>query len=109
MGAILCDRHVLQERPPSPVPTCVSLKSDQSHERRINFQNEDGTNGSRQVHETDSCQGYARKGVLGSQQMVNLECHNQIFGRETKSLFINTLSLYEIPTLPFQLHLNKNS
>ncbi|XP_042566508.1 NLR family CARD domain-containing protein 3-like isoform X1 [Clupea harengus] len=40
-------RHVRQERPPSPVPTCVSMKSDQSHERRINFQNEDGTNGSR--------------------------------------------------------------
>ncbi|XP_042566646.1 NLR family CARD domain-containing protein 3-like [Clupea harengus] len=40
-------RHVRQERPPSPVPTCVSMKSDQSHERRINFQKEDGTNASR--------------------------------------------------------------
>src|SRR4029434_2307503 len=61
MGAILCDRHVHQERPPSPVPTCVSMKSDQSHERRINFQNEDGTNASRQVRKTDTCKGYARK------------------------------------------------
>ena len=58
MGAILCDRLV-QERPPSPVPTCVSMKSDHSEDRFINFQNEDGTNASRQVHETYSCQGYA--------------------------------------------------
>src|SRR4029434_10815170 len=55
MGAILCDRHVRQERPPSPVPTCVSMKSDRSNDRRINFQTKDGTNGSRQVHDTDSC------------------------------------------------------
>ena len=82
----MCDRHVRQERPPSPVPTCVSMKSDHSEDRRINFQNEDGTNASRQVHETDSCQGYARKGMLGSQQIVNLECHNQIFGQETNNL-----------------------
>ena len=65
MGAILCDR------PPSPVPTCVSMKSDRSNDRPINFQNEDGLNGSRQVHETDSCKGYARKGMLGRQQIVN--------------------------------------
>ena len=91
MGAILCDRHVRQERPPSPVPTCVSMKSDLSEGRHINFQKEDGTDASRQVHETDSCQGYAMKGVLGSQQIVNLECHNQIFGQETNNLSINTL------------------
>ena len=96
MGAILCDRHVRQERPPSPAPTCVSMKSNQSNVDPINFQKEDGLNGSRQVHETDSSQGYARKGMLGSQQIVNLECHNQIFGQETKSLCINTLSLYFI-------------
>ncbi|XP_042566509.1 NLR family CARD domain-containing protein 3-like isoform X2 [Clupea harengus] len=40
-------RHVLQERPPSPAPTCVSMKSDWSEGRHINFQNEDGTNASR--------------------------------------------------------------
>ncbi|XP_042560748.1 protein NLRC3-like [Clupea harengus] len=40
-------RHVRQERPPSPVPTCVSMKSDRSKEYGINFQNEDGTNASR--------------------------------------------------------------
>ena len=91
MGAILCDRHVRQERPPSPVPTCVSMKSDQSKEHGINFQNEDVPDASRQVHETDSCQGYARKGMLGSQQIVNLECHNQICGQEREKLFMNTL------------------
>ncbi|XP_042566510.1 NLR family CARD domain-containing protein 3-like isoform X3 [Clupea harengus] len=40
-------RHVRRERPPSPVPTCVSMKSDHSEDRFINFQNEDGTNASR--------------------------------------------------------------
>src|SRR4029434_8363876 len=90
MGAILCDRQVCRERPPSPVPTFVSMKSDQSEHRHINFQKEDGTDASRQVHETDSCQGYARKGMLGSQQIVNLECHNQIFGQETKKLVENS-------------------
>ena len=91
MGAILCDRHVHQERPPSPVPTCVSMKSDHSKGNPIKFQNEDVPDASRQVHETDSCQGYARKGMLGSQQTVNLECHNQLFGQETNNLSINTL------------------
>ena len=90
MGAILCDRYVRQERPPSPVPTCVSMKSDRSKDDANNFQNEDGTNASRQVRETDSCQGYARKGMLGSQQIVNLKCHNQIFGQETKKLVDNS-------------------
>ena len=59
MGAILCDRHVRQERPPSPVPTCVSMKSDRSKDHPIDFQNEDVAEASRQVHETVSCQGYA--------------------------------------------------
>ena len=91
MGAILCDRHVRQERPPSSAPTCVSMKSDQSKDDLINFQNEDVPHGSRQVHETDSCQWYSRKGMLGSQQIVNLECHNQIFGQEKNNLSIYTL------------------
>ena len=73
MVDILCDRHVRRERPPSPVPTCVSMKSDHSIDRRIGFQNEDVPDASRQVHETDSCQGYDRKGLLGSQQIVKLE------------------------------------
>ena len=90
MGAILCDRHVRQERPPSPVPTCVSMKSDHSNDRPINFQKEDGPDGSRQVHETDSCQGYDRKVMLGNEQIVKLECHNQIFGQEI-IFFMNTL------------------
>ncbi|XP_042566649.1 NLR family CARD domain-containing protein 3-like [Clupea harengus] len=40
-------RHVRQERPPSPAPTCVSMKSDRSKDDTVNFQNEDGTNASR--------------------------------------------------------------
>ena len=43
MGDILCDRHVRQKRPPSPVPTCVSMKSDRSKDYPLNFQNEDDT------------------------------------------------------------------
>ena len=93
MGAILCDRHVRRERPPSPVPTCMSMKSDRSNDPPLNFQNEDGTNASRQVRKTDTCKGYASKGMLGSQEIVNLECHNQIFAQETKNLFINTVIL----------------
>ncbi|XP_031436086.2 protein NLRC3-like isoform X1 [Clupea harengus] len=43
-----------QERPPSPVPTCVSMKSDQSVERMIDFQNADYTDASRgQMQEWD--------------------------------------------------------
>src|SRR4029434_9217350 len=98
MGDILCDRHVRQERPLSPVPTCVSMKSDRSNDRPINFQNEDITDASRQVHETDSCQGYARKGMLGSQQIVNLKCHNQIFGQERKNVSINFVIVFSLNT-----------
>ena len=87
MGAILCDRHVRQERPPSPVPTCVSMKSDQSHDLLTNFQNEDVPDAPRQVHETDSCQGYARKGMLGSQQMVNLVSQPDIWSRNKESVY----------------------
>ncbi|XP_042566650.1 NLR family CARD domain-containing protein 3-like [Clupea harengus] len=42
-------RHVRRERPPSPVPTCMSMKSDRSNDPPLNFQNEDGTNASRHV------------------------------------------------------------
>ncbi|XP_031436124.1 NLR family CARD domain-containing protein 3-like isoform X3 [Clupea harengus] len=42
------------ERPPSPVPTCVSMKSDMSADRFIDFQNEDYTDASRgQMQEWD--------------------------------------------------------
>ncbi|XP_031436118.1 NLR family CARD domain-containing protein 3-like isoform X2 [Clupea harengus] len=42
------------ERPPSPVPTCVSMKSDMSVDRFIDFQNEDYTDASRgQMQEWD--------------------------------------------------------
>ncbi|XP_062372271.1 NLR family CARD domain-containing protein 3-like [Sardina pilchardus] len=34
------------EMPPSPVPTCVSMKSDKSENRDINFQHDDMTDGS---------------------------------------------------------------
>ncbi|XP_042560381.1 protein NLRC3-like, partial [Clupea harengus] len=44
-------RHVRQERPPSPAPTCVSIKSDLSNDRPINFQNEDITDASRHVRQ----------------------------------------------------------
>ncbi|XP_042560243.1 protein NLRC3-like, partial [Clupea harengus] len=54
-------RHVRRKRPPSPVPTCVSMKSDRSKEHGINFQNEDVPDASRQVHETDSSQGHVRR------------------------------------------------
>ncbi|XP_042561058.1 protein NLRC3-like isoform X1 [Clupea harengus] len=43
-----------QERPPSPVPTCVSMKSDRSVDRMIDFQNADYTDASRgQMQEWD--------------------------------------------------------
>ncbi|XP_076144594.1 NACHT, LRR and PYD domains-containing protein 3-like isoform X2 [Alosa pseudoharengus] len=34
------------ERPPSPVPTCVSMKSDRSEDRPINFKHDEVTDGS---------------------------------------------------------------
>ena len=98
MGAILCDRHVRQERPPSPVPTCVSMKSDQSNDCPIYFQNEDGTNASRQVHETDSCQGYARKGMLGSQQMLNLVSQPDIWSRNKEPVYKYFVTVFSLNT-----------
>ncbi|KAG5260586.1 hypothetical protein AALO_G00305180 [Alosa alosa] len=38
------------ERPPSPVPTCVSMKSDQSEDRFIDFKH-DVTDGTRAQNE----------------------------------------------------------
>ena len=58
-GWYFSDRHVRRERPPSPAPTCVSMKSDRSKDHPIDFQKEDVAEASRQVHETVSCQGYA--------------------------------------------------
>ena len=103
MGAILCNRHVRRERPPSPAPTCVSMKSDRSNDRHINFQNEDGTNASRQVHETDSCQGYARKGMLGSQQKIEFKVSQpDIWSRNKESLYKYFVIVFHLNTnIPF--------
>ncbi|XP_076125956.1 NLR family CARD domain-containing protein 3-like [Alosa pseudoharengus] len=44
------------ERPPSPVPTCVSMKSDKSVDRLINFKNDatDGTRGQNEGSKPDA-------------------------------------------------------
>ncbi|XP_062372054.1 NLR family CARD domain-containing protein 3-like [Sardina pilchardus] len=45
-GTLKGQSSLHHERPPSPVPTCVSMKSNKSEGRDINFQHDDVTDGS---------------------------------------------------------------